>query len=212
MHSSFFLLLGLTVSCSAQPADLTAQLEGSPSPAVSIASTNNAGIEFATNDDGVGATDFGSDSPEALIISQTGDNPNCFFDNGNDQTPPKRRLRARESCRNNQYETSPDNSPATDPESPPTTIQDGESKEGGAATSNLNQPSAEQNIIGKPRTTKPPELPLIPGRSRERDPDPCKDERTYAVCSPLEPTRVWFPLSLVWNPGSLEYCRLCTFF
>lgn len=215
MHSSFLLFLGLSVCCSAQLADLTAPLEDNPSTALSITPTDNARIEIATtDDDGVGAADFGSNSPEALIISQTDDNQLCFFNNGNNKTPSKRRLRAREWCRNNQNELSPNSPPVTDPDSPATTYQEGESEEGSAPSSNLGGPSAEQNRMGKPRTKKPPELPSIPGRTsyKERDPDPCKGERTYAVCSPLEPTTVWFPLSLVWNPGSLEYCRLCTLF
>lgn len=214
MHSSLFLVFGLTVSCSAQFADLTIQSEEDPSTstvAPQITSTNNAEIAFDTTNDGAMAADSGTDSPEALIISQTDDKQRCFFNNDN-QMPPQRRLRLRQSCRNNQYVPSPGNPPATDTEPPATTLQEGEPQEGSGADGYPNRPSGEQNRIGTPRTSKPPELPSIPGRTPERDPDPCKEERTYAVCSPLEPTTVWFPLSLVWSAGSLEYCRLCTFF
>lgn len=170
MHSShvfLFLLLGLTVSCSAQLADLTAQLAEDPSAATpQIGSTNNAEIAFGINSDsglGAGAPNSGSDSPEAFTMSQTDDNQRCLLRNP---------------------------------------------KEGSDTSGNLNRPNAEWN---KPGTRGGPELPYIPGKTKERDSDPCKDERTFPVCSPLELTKTWFPLSLLWTTGSLEYCRLCTF-
>lgn len=215
MHFSLFLLLGLPISCSAQLADLAAQPREDPSAALpQISSTNNAEIGFDAKDDGVGGSDFWSDRPEALIMSQTGDNQLCFSNGDNDQ-PPKRRLRSREWCRNNQYELDPNDPPATDIKPPASAPQEGEPREGSTAGGNLNQPSAEQDRIGRPRTRKPPELPLIPGRTPSfghNDPDPCKQERSYAVCSPLEATTTWFPLSLIWATVSLEYCRLCTLF
>lgn len=210
MHSSVFLLLGFTIYSSAQLVDLPAE---DPSTAVlQIASTNNAEVVFDSTDDGVGSSDFPSGSPEALLMSQTDDTQLCFS-NGNNQRPPKRRLRARQSCRYNQDEIAPNDPPATDNKPPASALQEGEPKEGSAAGGNLNQPSAEQDWIGKPRTSKTPELPPIPGRTpsfQKNDPDPCNGERSYAVCSPLEPTTTWFPLSLIWATGSLEYCRLCT--
>lgn len=195
MHFSFFLLLGFTISGSAQLVDLPAE---DPSTAVpQIASTNNAEIWFDSTDNGFGSSDFRSDSPEALIMSQTDSNQLCLS-NGNNQRPPKRRLRARDWC----------------PIKPPaSSLQEGEPKKGSAADGNPSKPGAEQDRIGKPRTSKPPELPPIPGRtpsSQEKDPDPCSGEKTYAVCSPLVPTTPWFPLSIIWATGSLEYCRLCT--
>lgn len=212
MHLSLFLLLGFIISSSAQLVDLPAQ---NPSTAVlQIASTNNAEIGFDSTDDGIGSSDFRSDSSKALIMSQTDDNQLCPF-NGNNQRPPKRRLQAREWCRNNHYEFTPNDPPATDIKPPASALQEGQPREGSAAGSNPNQPSAEQDSIWKPRTRKPPELPPIPGRTpsfQEKDPDPCNGEKTYAVCSPLEPTVPWFPLSLIWDTGSLEYCRLCTSF
>ena len=215
MHSSLFLLVGLTVSCSAQLADLTAQLGESPSPTVpEIAMTNTAEVGLDATDGKADAADSGSDSPEALISSQTDDNQLCFFNN-KIRNPARRLLRAREWCRNDYDSISHKNSPATDTKSPATTIQEGARREGSAASGNLNGPSAERIRIGTPRTSKFPELPPIPGRkhsSQERGPDPCKEERTYAVCSALEPTIFWFPFSLIWKSGSLEYCRLCTFF
>lgn len=212
MHFLHFLLLGLTISSSAQ---LASQPADDPSTAVpEIASSNNAEIEFDAKDDGVVDAIFGSDRPEALFISQKGDSKSCSS-NGNNQRPPKRRLRAREWCRNNQYELAPSNPPAIDIKPPASVLPEGEPKDESAADGNLNQPSAKPDIMGRPRPSKPLELPPIPGRTpsfRELDPDPCKEERTYAVCSPLEPTTTWFPLSLIWAPGSLEYCRLCTSF
>lgn len=213
MHFSHFLLLGFTISGSAQLVDLPAE---DPSTAVpQIASTDNAEIGFDSADDGIGGSDFRSDnSPEALIMSQTDNNQLCFS-NGNSQRPPKRRLRARDWCRKDQYDLAPINPPATDIKPPASSIQDGEPKEGSAAGGNPSQPGAQQDRIARPRISKPPELPYIPGRtpySQEKDPDPCNGEKTYAVCSPLEPTTTWFPLSLIWATGSLEYCRLCTSF
>lgn len=211
MHSSLFLLLGLTISCSAQFPDLTAEVAEDTVP--QITSPNNAETGVDKIDDGVGTVDSGSDSPDALTDSQTDNNQLCFLNNNN-QTPSKRRLRVREWCRNNEYNLSPKNPPETDTKPPATTPQEGEPNEGSAADGNLNNPSSEQNRIGRPRTSKPLELPPIPGRtpsSLDRDPDPCKEERTFAVCSPLEPTKNWFPISLIWGTGLLEYCRLCTF-
>lgn len=197
MHFSFFLLLGFTISGSAQLVDLPAEDPSTPVP--QIASTNNAEIWFDSTDDGFGSSVFRSDSPEALIMSQTDNNQLCLS-NGNNQRPPKRRLRARDWC----------------PIKPPaSSLQEGEPKKGSAADGNPSKPGAEQDRIGKPRTSKPPELPPIPGRtpsSQEKDPDPCSGEKTYAVCSPLEPTTPWFPLSIIWAAGSLEYCRLCMSF
>lgn len=210
MHFSLFLLLGFTISGSAQLVDLPAE---DPSTAVpQVASTNNAETGFDSTDDGVGGSGFRSDSPETLIMSQTSNSQLCFS-NGNNQRPPKRRLRARDWCHKDQYELAPINPPATDIKPPASSLLEGEPKEGSAAGGNPSQPGAEQDRIGKPRTSKPPELPPIPGRtpsSQEKDPDPCSAEKTYAVCSPLEPTTPWFPLSLIWATGSLEYCRLCT--
>ena len=210
MHFSLVLFLGFTIYSFAQLVDLPAE---DPSTAVlQIASTNNAEVGYDSPDDGVGGSDFRSDSPEALIVSQTDDDQLCFS-SGNNQRPPRRRLRARQRCRNRQYEIAPNDPPATDNTPPASALQEGEPKEGGAAGGNLSQPSAEQDRIGKPRTSKPPELPPIPGRTpsfQGKDPDPCNGEKSYAVCSPLQPTTPWFPLSLIWAAGSLEYCRLCT--
>lgn len=212
MHFSLFILLGFTISGSAQLVDLPAE---DPLTAVpQIASTNNAEIGFDSTDDGVGGSDLPSDSPEALIMSQTDKSQLCLL-NGNNQRPPKRRLRARDWCRKDQYDLPPNNPPATDIKPPASTLQEGEPKEGSAAGGNPSQQGAEQDRIGKPRTSKPPELPPISGptpSSQENDHDPCSTEKTYAVCSPLEPTTPWFPLSLIWATGSLEYCRLCTSF
>lgn len=205
MHFPLFLLLGFTLSGSAQLVDL-------PAKDPSIASTNNAEIGFDSTGDGVGGYDFRSDSPEALIMSQKDDNQPCSS-NGNNQRPQKGRLRARDWCLKDQYELAPENPPSTDIKPPPSPFLDGEPKEGSAAGGNPTQAGAEQYRTGKPRTSKPPELPTIPGRtpsSQEKDDDPCTGEKTYAVCSPLEPTTPWFPLSLIWATGSLEYCRLCT--
>lgn len=212
MHSLHFLLLGLTISCSAQLAGQPADDPSTADP--EIASSNNAEIEFDAKDDGIVDAIFGSDRLEALFTSQNDDRKSCSS-NGNNQRPPKGRLRAREWCRNNQYELAPNHLPAIDIKPPASVLQEGEPKEGSAAGGNLNQPSSKPDIMGRPRTSKPPELPPIPGRTpsfREMDPDPCKEERAYAVCSPLEPTTTWFPLSLIWATGSLEYCRLCTSF
>lgn len=209
MHFSLFLLLGFTISASAQLVDL-------PAEDPSTASTNNAEIGFDSTGDGVGGYDFRSDSLEApLIMSQKDDNQLCSS-NGNNQRPPKRRLRARDWCRKDQYELGPETPPATDIKPPPSSFQDGEPKKGSAGGGNSGQAGAGQDRrIGKSRTRKPLELPPIPGRTpsfQEEAHDPCSEERTYAVCSPLEPTTYWFPLSLIWATGSLEYCRLCTSF
>lgn len=198
MHSSLFLLLGLTISCSAQFPDLTAPLVEDPSTAVpQIIPPNNAETGVDRIGEGVGTVDSGSDSAEALTNSQTDDSQLCFINNKN-QTPSKKRLRAREWCRNNEYDLSPKNPPATDTK-PPATTQEGEPKDGSPADGNLNQPSGEQNTIERPGTGEP------------LDPYPCKKERTFAVCSPLQPTMTGFPLSVIWGTGLLEYCRLCTF-
>lgn len=209
MHFPLFLLLGFTISSIAQLVDQPAE---DPSAAVlQIASASDAESGLDSTDDGDGDAIVGSDSPEALIMSQADKNQFCSS-NGNNQRLSKRRLRAREWCRNNQDELSPNDPPATDIKPPASTLQEGEPTEGSAAAGNGNQPSAEPDWIGRPRTSKPPELPPIPRRTpsfQEKDPDPCNEERTYAVCSPLEPTTPWFPLSLIWTTGSLEYCRLC---
>lgn len=211
MHTSlFFLLLGFTISASAQSVDL-------PAEDPSTASTDNAEIGFDSTADGVEVSDFRNDRPEApLIMSQKDDNQLCSS-NGNNQRPPKRRLRARDWCRKDQYELGPENRPATDIMPPPSSsFQDGEPKEGSAGGGNSGQAGAGQDRrIGKPGTRNPLELPPIPGRTppfQEEAHDPCSGERTYAVCSPLQPTTYWFPLSLIWATGSLEYCRLCTSF
>lgn len=187
------------MSCSAQFPDLTAQVVEDPSTAVpQITSPNNAETGVDTIGDGVGTIDSGSDSAETLTNSQTDDSQLCIFNNKN-QTPSKKRLRAREWCRNNEYDLSPKNPPATDTKPPATTLQEGDPKEGSPADGNLNQPSGEQNRIERPGAAKP------------LDPDPCKEERPFAVCSPQEPTMTWFPLSIIQGTGLLEYCRRCTF-
>lgn len=201
MHSSFFLLLELTTSCSAL-AGRSAQLAEDPSTAVPqiITLPKNAESGFdRRGDDGVGTIDSGSDSREVLTLSQTDDNKQCFLNNKN-QMPSKRRLRAREWCRNNEY--SPKNPPATNTKLPATTPKEGEPKEGSADDGILNQPSGEQN-----RSPLPGPVPS----SGKGDPNPCKEQRTFAVCSPFQPTKTWFPLSLIRGNGLLEYCRSCTF-
>lgn len=258
MYFSHFLLLGFTISISAQLVDLPTEKDPQSTAIIppQIVSTNNKNAEIGfdsleaeADDDGIivggGASDFRSDSPEdeeeeaVIILSQTNDDDNnqhCLLpkNNGdadsdsdnNNRRPPqtqKRRLRPRgDRCRN-QINPPPSSSSSSFQEG-------GEPKDGSAAGSggsNHNNPSQEagaaadqDRMTGNPsRTNKRPSLPPLPARtpsssSQETDSDPCSNngERTYAVCSPLEPTTPWiFPLSLVWSTGSLEYCRLCTF-